>query len=180
MQDAALEILDHGFVTALGAFVLVFGTYVSGSFLATQRRNRKLLEGPRARLLRDYPKKVPDFETRNAWRSYLQKWDGIRSGLWAAVWSAGVSCLVFLFVCFNPWPSMANFANLSTKPPLRVTFLLVDPSEESFRFEGDVWNQSEDWRHVLLELRCSRAKSKPFPPDRKPCRSGRARRWATS
>jgi len=117
---------------------------MGGSFLSSRWRNRRLLEGLRGRFLREHPDKLPDFETRNAWRSYLQKWDGIRSGLRAVLWSAGISCLVFLFVCFSPWPSMANFANLSTQPPLRVTFLLVDPSDDGFRFEGDVWNQSED------------------------------------
>ncbi len=136
--------MDHGLVTALAAFVLIFGGYIGGSFLATRWRNRRLLEALRARFQRDYPDKVPDFETRNAWRSYRQRWNGIRSGLWAALCSAGLSCLVFLFVCFSPWPSMANFANLSTQAPLRVTFLMVDPSDEGFRFEGDVWNQSED------------------------------------
>lgn len=143
MQDAAIEILDRGLVIALSVFLLVFCAYVSGSFLSVRWRNRKLLERLRGRFLRDSPEKVPDLETRNVWRSYLQKWDGIRSGLWAIVWAAGVSCLVFLFACFSPWPSMKNFANLTTRPPLRVTFLMVDPSEESFRIEGDVWNQSE-------------------------------------
>jgi len=152
MQNAALEILDHGLLITLAAFVVMFGIWLGGSFLATRIRNRTLLEALRRRFLRDYPGQLPSLETQTAWAGYLQHWDGIRSAVSAALWSTGVSCLIFLFVCFSPWPSMGNFANMSTQPPLRVTFLMVDPSAESFHFEGDVWNQSPDHLSVRASI----------------------------
>lgn len=144
MHDPILEILDRSLVAALALLVLTFCVYLAGSFLASRWTNRNTMQGLERRFESDHPNALPDPEMRNVWQAYLPRWDGLRAGRYGLLWSVGIGCLAFLFLCFSPWPTMKNFATLSNQPPLRVTFLLVDPTDKGFRFEGDVWNQSDD------------------------------------
>ncbi len=154
MHDATLEILDKSLVTALELFVLACCVYVAGSFLANYWTNQKVLRGLQSRFEGQHPNERPDRETRNTWQSYLQRWEGLRSASFGLIWSAVVSCLAFLFLCFSPWPTMNNFANLTRQqPPLRVTFLFAEPTDDGFHFEGDVWNQSDRLLPVQASIR---------------------------
>ena len=144
MHDPVLKILDRSLVTALELLVLTYSVYLAGSFLVSRWTNRKVMQGLERRFERDHPNVLPDPEMRGLWQTYLPRWDGLRAGRYSLLWSVGIGCLAFLFLCFSPWPTMKNFATLNNQPPLRVTFLLVDPTDQGFRFEGDVWNQSDD------------------------------------
>jgi len=86
------------------------------------------------------PDEFADAQILQAWRSYLPRWDAIRAGLRAALWSAPFGLVVFVFLYFSPWTGIVS---VSTQPPLRVTWLYVEPTPEGFRIEGDVWNQSK-------------------------------------
>jgi len=48
--------------------------------------------------------------------------------------------MVLAWFCFSPWTGIGTVSN---EPPLRVTWLYVEPTPEGYRVEGDVWNQSE-------------------------------------
>ena len=143
MHDPVLEILDNSLVAALGLFVLICCGYLAGSAFATYGANRKVLEGLRSRFQKEHS---GCSRTRKRSRSGNPTCvSGTRFGRprYGALWSLVISCAAFLFLSFSPWPTMKNFANLNNQPPLRVTFLMIDPTDGGFRFEGDVWNQSD-------------------------------------
>ena len=142
MTDAVVRILDAALVTALWIFLIGCCLYAAGSALATRRKNRRTIQGLQSRFSRSNQGAIEANEAES-WRSYVQEWNWVEAGLKAALWSALAACLAFLFLCFSPWPRMANFATLTDTPPLRVTFLFVEPTSQGFRFQGDVWNQHE-------------------------------------
>ncbi len=141
MSDEILTVLDRALVAALCVFLVGFSVSFAGSFLVLKWRNRKTIQGLQRRFEREKPGQFANAQILQAWRSYLTRWDTIRAGLSAALWSAPFGLVVFVFLCFSPWTGIVS---VSAQPPLRVTFLMVDPTAEGFRFEGDVWNQSED------------------------------------
>ncbi len=152
MPEVMLKVLDWALTRALEVFLFGFCAYLVASRLACKWRTHRIVRGLTSRFRKQNPGQDVDARMLDAWRSYLEKWDVIRAALHAALWSAGAACLLFLFLCFTPWPEMSNFATVRNQPPLRVTWLLVDPSPEGYRVEGDVWNQSEGTLSVTVAV----------------------------
>ncbi|RPJ64667.1 MAG: hypothetical protein EHM23_00080 [Acidobacteria bacterium] len=141
MPDEIVAVLDRALVSALWVFLAVLSVLLAGSFLILRQKNRTILKGLQRRFERDKPGESPDRLTAEAWGSYLKRWDPVRAGLGASLWSVSVALAVFLFLGFSPWTGIVG---VSTEPPLRVTWLYVEPTPEGFRIEGDVWNQSKE------------------------------------
>jgi len=141
MPDEIVAVLDRALVAALWVFLVVLSASLAGSFLVLKQKNRTIVKGLQRRFERDKPGESPDRQTVQAWRSYLKRWDPVRAGLSASLWSVSIASGVFLFLGFSPWTGIVG---VSTEPPLRVTWLYVEPTAEGFRVEGDVWNQSKN------------------------------------
>ncbi len=140
MPDEIMAVLDHALVVALWVFLLAFFACLLGSFLSLRWRNKKTIRGLQDRFRKEKPGQSVNAETLRAWRSYLARWDRPGAGLRSAFCSAHLACMVLAWFCFSPW---TRIATVSHEPPLRVTWLYVEPTPEGYRVEGDVWNQSE-------------------------------------